>query len=377
MTFHLQLPDLQALLDRLRGQYDRILGPRVLDGVVQFRPVAGVSDLPAGYSVTQTPGHYRLTRDAADPRIFNWVNGPESLKGILFPSSTELLRMRRTDDGNTSCSVPRPEKSLALIGARPCDVAAMLIQDRVFLRGSQIDSWYRVQRDNLFIIAVNCVTSADNCFCTSMGSGPAAQSGFDIALTEVLVDGRHFFTAVPGSARGEDMLRSVNVQAADATDVVAAKDAVDRCAATMKRSFNKETVRDRLLQGLTGPGWEKMAETCLACGNCTQVCPTCFCATVVDSSSLDGHDTGRTRKWDSCFSADHSYIHGGSIRKSLTSRYRQWISHKLATWYQQFQTPGCTGCGRCVTWCPVGIDLVANATSFQPEYMQESHENHQ
>jgi ferredoxin len=86
-------------------------------------------------------------------------------------------------------------------------------------------------------------------------------------------------------------------------------------------------------------------------------CPTCFCSSVEDTSDLTGEHAERWQKWDSCFNPDFSYIHGGEVRKTTASRYRQWMTHKLSTWFDQFGTSGCVGCGRCITWCPVGIDL--------------------
>jgi Fe-S oxidoreductase len=95
------------------------------------------------------------------------------------------------------------------------------------------------------------------------------------------------------------------------------------------------------------------------------VCPTCFCATVEDATDLTGSATERRRVWDSCFSQEFSYIHGGSVRTSAGARYRQWITHKLATWHEQFGVSGCVGCGRCITWCPVGIDITAEARAVR------------
>jgi hypothetical protein len=89
------------------------------------------------------------------------------------------------------------------------------------------------------------------------------------------------------------------------------------------------------------------------------VCPTCFCSTVEDTTDLSGEVATRTRVWDSCFTLGHSYIHGGSVRPTTATRYRQWLTHKLDTWWDQFGTSGCVGCGRCTTWCPAEIDLLA------------------
>jgi sulfhydrogenase subunit beta (sulfur reductase) len=95
------------------------------------------------------------------------------------------------------------------------------------------------------------------------------------------------------------------------------------------------------------------------------VCPTCFCTSVEDSTDVDGDGVVRVQRWDSCFTVDYSYIHGGSVRSSDRSRYRQWMTHKLSTWFDQFGSSGCVGCGRCITWCPVGIDITEEVAAIR------------
>ena len=133
----------------------------------------------------------------------------------------------------------------------------------------------------------------------------------------------------------------------------------------IKRRMNTSVIRELLYNNLENPHWDEVATRCLNCANCTMVCPTCFCTTVQDVTDLTGKHAERWRKWDSCFSTEFSYIHGGSIRTSAKSRYRQWLVHKLASWHDQFGTSGCVGCGRCITWCPVGIDITEEANAFR------------
>ena len=135
----------------------------------------------------------------------------------------------------------------------------------------------------------------------------------------------------------------------------------------MGREMNTDGIHDLLLANLEHPRWEEVAGRCLTCGNCTMVCPTCFCTSVEDTSDLAGVSAERSRRWDSCFTMDFSYIHGGSVRASPKSRYRQWMTHKLATWWDQFGSSGCVGCGRCITWCPVGIDITEEVRAIRAE----------
>jgi formate hydrogenlyase subunit 6/NADH:ubiquinone oxidoreductase subunit I len=107
-----------------------------------------------------------------------------------------------------------------------------------------------------------------------------------------------------------------------------------------------------------------VAQRCLACTNCTLVCPTCFCVAVEDTTDLAGDHVERHRRWDSCFTAGHSYVHGGSVHASTASRYRQWMTHKLSTWFDQFGSSGCVGCGRCIAWCPAAIDITEEAAAI-------------
>ena len=133
----------------------------------------------------------------------------------------------------------------------------------------------------------------------------------------------------------------------------------------MGRTMDTDGIKDLLYRNLEHPRWDDVAARCLAYGNCTLACPTCFCSSVEDGSDFAGDEAGRQRVWDSCFTLDHSYLHGGSVRVSTRSRYRQWMTHKLATWIDQFGTSGCVGCGRCITWCPVGIDITEEVAAIR------------
>jgi Fe-S-cluster-containing hydrogenase component 2 len=135
-------------------------------------------------------------------------------------------------------------------------------------------------------------------------------------------------------------------------------------------------IRDLLYTNFDHPRWDNVAQRCLTCANCTMVCPTCFCTTVEDVSDVTGSHAERWRKWDSCFSQNFSYIHGGSVRSSAKSRYRQWMTHKLASWIDQFGSSGCVGCGRCITWCPVGIDITEEVRAIRESPASSKESSH-
>ncbi len=249
----------------------------------------------------------------------------------------------------------------------------MGILDRVLLGGTRSggsESPDRAGREDVFVIAVQCTQAGGTCFCVSMNTGPTAESGYDIALTEVLEGARHYFVLDVGSERGADLLSELPHARAAAEEQGSASAAHARAAAQMGRELDVTDIRELLYRNYENPRWEEVAERCLSCGNCTMVCPTCFCTTVEDTTDLAGEHVERHQRWDSCFTVDYSHIHGGAVRASTRSRYRQWMTHKLATWIDQFGSSGCVGCGRCITWCPVGIDITEEARAIRESEVQ-------
>jgi len=341
----------------------KLVGPRVRDGAIVYDEIGTPADLPAGWTDEQAPGSYRL-RQRGDGALFGYVVGPHSWKRYLFPPAVRLWTASRAR-GEISVSIePEDAPATALVGVRACELAAIAIQDKVLLGGTYADSDYRARRDRIFLLAVNCGQAGGTCFCASMNTGPRAQGGFDISLTEIL-DGGHRFLAEAGSERGTALLQRLGAAAAGAGDETAAEKSVANAVAQMGRSLQTEGLPALMQRNLEHPRWEQVAQRCLACSNCTMVCPTCFCSSAEDAPDLPLGKAERWRRWDSCFSADFSYIHGGSVRPAIRSRYRQWIVHKLSTWHEQFGTSGCVGCGRCITWCPSGIDITEEAREIR------------
>jgi ferredoxin len=347
---------LDALLATLASDY-RLLGPTVRDEAIVYGDIRATGDLPEGYSERQEAAHYRLVR-RSDRALFGFTVGPESLKRSLHPPLQPLFSARR-EAGELAFEAAEqaPARKLAFIGARACDLAAMSIQDRVFLGGPSRDRAYQARRQDAFIVAVNCSQSAATCFCASMGSGPELTRGFDLALTELLDDSRHEFLVEIGSAAGAGRLAQVPSRAASSCDLATAHAISRQVRDRMQRALDTRGIKELLQSRLTDPRWAETGQRCLSCGNCTMVCPTCFCTSIGDRTDLAGRHAERVRKWDSCFTLDFSYLHGGSVRRSSGARYRHWLTHKLAGWIDQFGSSGCVGCGRCISWCPAGIDI--------------------
>ncbi|AXA37618.1 MAG: sulfite reductase subunit A [Candidatus Hydrogenedentota bacterium] len=353
-----------ALFDALRAEGYKIIGPTVQDGAIVYDEINSPDDLPAGWGDLQEPGKYRLRR-RSDQALFGYVVGPHSWKRFLFPPHLRMWRAVKNRTGFQIIPDQEEPPRMAFLGVRPCELQAIAIQDTIFKGTKYVDPVYQGRRHAALIIAVNCAEPAGTCFCTSMKTGPRALAGFDIALTELLTDGKHRFLLESGSVRGVELLRKLPTQPATEEDRKEAEAVTREAAGRITRQLETEGLRDLLLSNLEHPRWEAIADRCLACANCTMVCPTCFCSTVEDTTDLVGNHAERWRRWDSCFNLDFSYIHGGSVRQSTMSRYRQWMTHKLASWVDQFGTFGCVGCGRCITWCPVGIDITEEARQMR------------
>ncbi len=353
--------NLGVLIDLLRADGRTVIGPTVVDGAITYAEISSADDLPAGVGDEQAPGHYALVQ-RADDRVFGYTVGPISPKRWTFPSPVSLNVGRRDGRAVAFDPVPTDPPKIAFLGVRACELAALGIHDRVLLGGPYTDEDYRARRQNVLVIAVNCTTSSSTCFCTSMGTGPHVRAGHDVALTE-LDDG---FVVRVGTPEGGDLVARLPVRAADPIQVSTATEAVDEVAAAMGDPVPMAGLHDRLLAQFDSPRWAQIADRCLSCANCTMVCPTCFCNSVINQSSLDGQVSTSERVWDSCFTAGFARVAGGNFRSRPRDRYRQWLTHKFATWVDQFGSAGCVGCGRCITWCPVGIDVREELLAIAP-----------
>ena len=355
---------LQTLFTVLQKRDYQLVGPTIRDGAIAYDELNSTADLPVGWTDEQDAGYYRLAR-RKDAAYFGYVVGPHSWKKFLYPPVLSLWKANLQKGEVVVAPEAAEAPKYALIGVRSCELHAIAIQDKIFLQGEYTDPVYKARREKAFIVAVNCVTTGGTCFCVSMKTGPKATCGFDLALTEVIDGQRHYFVAESGSVLGAEVLAEITKQQATAEEQQDAKDLMEKAAKKMGRQLDTTGIYELLYRNVECARWENVAGRCLTCTNCTMVCPTCFCMTVVDTTDLTGQNAERTRHWDSCFTLDFSYIHGGSIRNSPKSRYRQWMTHKLAAWQDQFGTSGCVGCGRCITWCPVGIDITEEARAIR------------
>lgn len=350
---------LGLLIEELRRNGYTVIGPRIDQGAIVYEEIDDLSDLPIGWTDEQSPGRYRLNETSRE-RYFEYAVGPHSWKKFLFPPRVPLMETKRTCDGWTMKDIPVEPTKFAFLGARACELAAIAIQDNVFLSKTYTDSIYQSRRQDNFIVAVNCKTAASTCFCTSMDTGPRCTTGFDIVLTEI----ENGFLIETNSEVGASMVRSLPGSIASAEQIDEAELALKVPLHKISRRMETKDLKEKLLNQLDNPHWEDIASRCLGCTNCTLVCPTCFCHSVEEVTDLTQDRIVRERQWDSCFNLAFSHSGGGSVRNDIQSRYRQWMTHKLAYWIDQFGSSGCVGCGRCITWCPVGIDLTAEVATL-------------
>ncbi len=356
--------DFQKLLDLLSKRGYQSIGPVARYDAIVYDRISSVDDLAVGWTDLHEAGKYRAKKSSG-PLLFGPIVGQQSWKRYLYPSVKKLFSLKKGKDGfEVEQSSDEPPK-YAFVGVRSCDLHAISIQDKIFIDGPYQEIPYKRQRENVLTIVVNCTTPGGTCFCSSMNTGPWAESGFDLAMTEIFEDDQHYFVVKADSDTGREIISDLSLAKAPPEKVEIANRALKEAVNRMGRKLETHGIKELLYRNFENPRWKEVADRCLSCANCTLVCPTCFCATIEDQTDLDGKTALRVRKLDSCFTLDHSYIYGGSVRVSAASRYRQWLTHKLASWIDQFGMSGCVGCGRCITWCPVGIDITEEAAAIR------------
>jgi sulfhydrogenase subunit beta (sulfur reductase) len=359
--FFLPYEKFQYLIEELSNTGYQCIGPQVKSDAIVYAKMNDIKQLPWGVRELQARGSYQLTKHD-NSQAFAWANGPQAVKPLVFTPQETVFKLKRDANGKLSFKSQAQAPKQALLGIRPCDLHALMIQDKVFLESEYVDPFYKARREQLFLCVVNCSYSSANCFCLTADGHPKASSGFDLALTEI--DGG--FVAEFASTLAQEYLQRLDLIAATKGQRELASKKIEQAIDGQTKVMPKN-ITQRLLDNPHHPQWDDVASRCLSCGNCTQVCPTCFCHRQTEKPSLDGESSEHIREWDSCFTKDHSYIHGMTIRASTKQRYRQWLTHKLATWHEQFGTSGCVGCGRCISWCPSEIDITEEVTKIMED----------
>ena len=368
--YTIEREDLDGLFEALHRRGYTIVGPTVRDEAIVYDEIASCAELPIGWTDEQEAGQYRLRR-RDDLALFGYNVGPHSWKRFQLPPEVTLWRARRDDRGalHELAEPSREPPRYAFIGARSCELHAMGILDRVLLGGAVADPADRARRQDVFVVAVQCSQAGRTCFCSSMGTGPTAESGYRRRAHRgargraALLRARRRQRARRRSCSASWPMRAAAARASARS----AQAAHARAAAQMGRELDTSDIRELLYRNYEQPALGRGRRALPGVRQLHDGVPDLLL------HDRRGHDRPRRRArrahaaWDSCFTVDYSHIHGGAVRGSTRSRYRQWMTHKLATWIDQFGSSGCVGCGRCITWCPVGIDITEEARAIRDE----------
>ena len=362
--FIVENKSLDVLLNVLKSEGYKTIGPTIKESAIVYDEIESLNDLPIGWTDEQDDAYYRIIK-RNDDALFAYNVGPASWKKYLFPPRMKLIEFKKESKKFEVIENNTPDTRYAFLGVRSCELNAIFIQDKVFNNGEYVDSNYKNLRENIFIIAVNCAKAGGTCFCVSMKTGPKAKEGFDLAITEMIKDNEHKFLIESGSEKGKKILDKLPKKDADDKEIKEADKILKETEKQMGRKLDTDGIKELLQGNPEHPQWQDVAKRCLTCANCTMVCPTCFCSTMEDITDVTGDHAERWRKWDSCFTFEYAKVAGGNFRPSPPARYRQWMTHKLASWIDQFGTSGCVGCGRCITWCPAHIDITKEAEAIR------------
>lgn len=345
VLFRGSISDLEKLMRIIRERFGAtVLGYKVESGRVVWGELRGIEDLPLGVEDLVGAGFYRL-----NPGEF-FRHSHFSPKNYLHPSQQALI----AETANLELS-SLPEQGYArtvFFGIKPCDLKAISVLDALLLGKHPI---YTARRRSVVAIVVEeCTMPNKNCFCGAVASGPSASSGFDIAYTRL---GAETVVFRAGSGVGIDLLNRLGLEPAGADLTSRYWEAMSRALEeTRSRLHLNENYREALLKTASDERlWEVLSEKCLGCGNCNYVCPTCFCTEL--DYVVEGEVAVKLAKWTGCLLYSYGLVAGGHFRPKLFMRYRHFVLHKFVFYEKQVGRAGCVGCGRCITWCPVGLDL--------------------
>jgi len=295
--------------------------------------------------------HFKRITDPKEIVLDNDRNTIYPPKSVFLPQSEVLFNYE-----NGSYTMPEDATRQRIIfGMRPCDARSVWLLDTIFNKAKDFDLYWGKKREKALIISIGCASICDTGFCDTVGSGPFGKEGSDILITE-LADA---YFLKPLTKAGDELVSSLT-PADDAHS--------KRARAVHKGSVIKEhqpadleQIRDKLYDVFDTPIWKEISESCLGCGVCTYLCPTCFCFDIVDE--VDRSE--RVRNWDTCMFRIYSQeASGHNPRPSKAGRTRQRIMHKFAYWVDNEGVSGCTGCGRCVAQCPVNLDIREMVTAI-------------
>ena len=304
--------------------------------------------------VDQTDGSAKYTKWEEGTVWSNALNTVKSPKDMFFPQTEDLMRFKTEGKNIEIIDIRSANEDFVVFGVRACDVKSFDILDRVFL-SDPVDSYYASRRKHGIIVSLACTRPSETCFCTTFGIDATNPEG-DVTAWKTETD--VYFKA--NTEKGEALLDSVASLLEDAGES-AVNEQKEKTAAILKKLHLADLTTDGFGAGKTkelwdNPAWDEMSQTCLGCGTCTFVCPTCQCYDIKDFNT--GNGVIRYRCWDSCMYSEFTRMAHGNNRLTQKERFRQRFMHKLV--YYPENNNGlfsCVGCGRCLAKCPISMNI--------------------
>jgi sulfhydrogenase subunit beta (sulfur reductase) len=336
MMYILEKKNLDQTLKNWFTKY-KVIAPQIVDGISQFHPISPDSELVLNES----------------------INTRYPPKSLFLPQSEVMLRYNPQLNKMENVEV-LPDQRI-IFGIRPCDANAITLLDTVFDTEEYRDPYWTAHRSSSTIIGLGCNKPQSTCFCTTVGYGPFNHDGMDALMTEI--DDNYFIEVF--SEKGETLFSELPFASEEEQEKV--KRHQTQVAESMTIAFETENLKHTLDNLFESNFWGEIAESCLGCGVCTFLCPTCFCFDIVDEVQRNK----RVRNWDTCMFRIYSQeASGHNPRPTQAERTRQRLMHKYSYWLDHIGKIGCTGCGRCVRYCPVGLDIramIRAASDFESE----------